>query len=84
MHQCDDPDALDIIYSCNHYMRLEYERKIRPWYFVCRAGISVASIQYNSDISVCLDIERRSELICGNIRKDNFYQICMLDMVKAD
>lgn len=74
-HQSDDPDALDIIYSCNHYMGLEYERKIRPWYFACRAGTSVASIQYNGNISACLDIERRPELTYGNIRNDNFYQI---------
>lgn len=72
-HQSDDLEALDIIYSCNHYMGLEYERKIRPWYFSCRAGISIASIQYNGNISACLDIERRPELTYGNIREDNLY-----------
>lgn len=72
-NQSNEPDALDIIYSCNHYMGLDYERKIRPWYYSCRAGVSVASIQYNGDISACLDIERRPDLTYGNIRKDNLY-----------
>ncbi len=74
-HQSDDPNALDVIYSCNHYLGLEYERKLRPWYFICRAGISVASIQYNGNISACLDIERRPELNYGNIRTDNLYHV---------
>lgn len=74
-HQSNDPEDLDLIYSCNHYMGLKYERKIRPWYFVCRAGISVASIQYDGSISACLDIERRPELTYGNIRTDNLYQV---------
>ena len=53
----------------------ELERKTRPWYFFCRAGLQVASIQYNGDISACLDIERRPELIFGNIREDNLLDI---------
>lgn len=85
-HQSNDPEALDIIYSCNHYMGLGYERKIRPWYFSCRAGISVASIQYNGNISACLDIERRPDLTYGNIRTDNLYHnwITKFDIFRKD
>lgn len=72
-HQ-DDPD-MQVIYSCNHYLGLDVERKVRPWYYMCRAGLSVASIQYNGDISACLDIERRPDLIFGNIRQDDFDQV---------
>lgn len=68
----DDPD-LNIIFGCNYYVGLEYERKVRPWYFQCQAGTSVASIQYNGDITACLDIERRPELVFGNVLKDNLY-----------
>lgn len=71
-HQ-ENPE-MEVIYSCNHYVGLSYERKIRPWYFQCRAGVSVASIQYNGDISACLDIERRPELTYGNIRERDFYE----------
>ncbi|MGN0342374.1 MAG: radical SAM protein [Roseburia sp.] len=71
-HQEDD---MELLYSCNHYLGLELERKTRPWYFFCRAGLHVASIQYNGDISACLDVERRPELTFGNIRKDNLLDI---------
>lgn len=62
-------DEMEILYSCNHYLGLELERKTRPWYYFCRAGLQVASIQYNGDISACLDIERRPELTYGNVRE---------------
>jgi len=68
-------DEIEILYSCNHYVGLDMERKIRPWYYFCRAGLEVASIQYNGDISACLDIERRDELVFGNVREDDFYTI---------
>jgi len=74
-NQSNEPDALDIIYSCNHYMGLDYERKLRTWYYACRAGLSIASIQYNGDITACLDIERRPELVFGNVREHRFYDI---------
>lgn len=74
-NQSDDPNALEIIYSCNHYLGIEFERRMRSWYFLCGAGIKVASIQYNGNISACLDIERRSDLTFGNIRKDRFYHV---------
>lgn len=66
---------IDVIYSCNHYLGLEFERKVRSWYYLCCAGIKVAGIQYNGDIGACLDIQRDSSLVFGNIRKDNFYDV---------
>lgn len=72
-HQ-NDPD-MSIIYSCNHYLGLDYERKVRPWYFNCQAGTCVASIQHNGDISACLDIERRPELVFGNVKTHNLYDV---------
>ncbi|MCR5272754.1 MAG: radical SAM protein [Lachnospiraceae bacterium] len=70
-----DDANMDVIYSCNHYLGLPNERKVRPWYFFCRAGIQVASIQYNGDICACLDIERRPEFNYGNIKKDRIYDV---------
>ena len=64
-----------MLYSCNHYLGLDYEHEVRDWYYACRAGVQVASIQYNGDISACLDIERRPELVFGNIRKDNLLNV---------
>lgn len=70
----DDKD-FNVIYSCNHYLGLNYERKTRPWYFMCNAGIKVAGIQYNGNIGACLDIQRDPRLTFGNIRTDNFYDV---------
>lgn len=62
-------------YGCSHYLGGEYEHEIRDWYFLCAAGLYVASITTNGDIIACLDIERRPELIQGNILKDRFKDV---------
>ena len=66
---------LNVSYGCSHYLGDEYENKVRGWNFICLAGTQVASIMYNGDIGACLDIERRPELIQGNIKKDDFKYI---------
>lgn len=66
---------MQVQYGCTHYLGLEYEREVRQWYFLCNAGIYTASIAYNGDIISCLDVERRPELVQGNIRKDCFKDI---------
>ncbi len=68
------PD-LDVTYGCSHYLTLEYEHELRDNYFLCGSGIYVASILCNGDIYSCLDIERRSELIQGNISNDRFSDV---------
>lgn len=64
-----------VVYGCSHYLGLDYEHEIRDWYFMCLAGIGVASICCNGDIVSCLDIERRPEFIQGNIKTDRFKDI---------
>ncbi len=66
---------MDVSYGCSHYLGVELEREIRPWYFLCNAGVYVASVMHNGDIGACLDIERRQEVIFGNIRKDRFKDV---------
>ncbi|MCD8023756.1 MAG: radical SAM protein [Lachnospiraceae bacterium] len=66
---------IDVNYGCSHYLTLEYERMVRPYSFTCIAGLQVASIACNGDILACLDIERRPELVQGNIREDDFWQV---------
>ena len=66
-----------VCYGCSHYLGLEYEREVRDWYFLCNAGIYTASIAANGDILACLDIERRPELVQGNILKDDFTDVWM-------
>lgn len=64
-----------VMYGCSHYLGLDYEREVRDWYFLCNAGIYTASIMANGDIGACLDIERRSETIQGNILLDDFTKV---------
>lgn len=62
-------------YGCTHYLGLEYEVEVREWYWLCNAGVYTASIMANGDIAACLDIERRPELIQGNIKKDRLRDV---------
>ncbi len=68
-------NEIPVTYGCSHFLGLEYEREVRDWYFLCNAGIYTASIMANGDIGACLDIDRRPELIYGNILKDNFKEV---------
>ncbi len=61
-----------VTYGCSHYLGTDYEREVRDWYFLCNAGIYTASITASGDMVACLDIERRPELIQGNILNDDF------------
>ncbi len=64
-----------VTYGCTHFLGLDYEREVRDWYFLCNAGIYVASVMANGDIGACLDIERRPETIQGNILRDDFTDV---------
>ena len=72
-HRFDD--KMEVTYGCSHYLGVDMEREVRKWYFLCNAGVYTASIMYNGDIGACLDIERRPELVQGNIRKDNLKEV---------
>lgn len=66
---------MEVCYGCSHFLGLEAEREVRKWYFLCNAGVYTASVMFSGDITACLDIERRPELIQGNIRKDRFLDV---------
>lgn len=66
---------MQVSYGCAHYLGPEVEREVRKWYFLCNAGVYTASIMYNGDIGACLDIERRPELVQGNIRNNRFKDV---------
>lgn len=71
----DPENAMEVSTSCSHFLGLEYEREVRDFYFQCGAGTRVASIMANGDIGACLDIERRPELIQGNVYRDDFMTV---------
>lgn len=66
--------SIEVTYGCSHYLGVPYEREVRDFYFLCVAGIMNASILCNGDIYGCMDIERRSELVEGNIYTDSFVE----------
>lgn len=63
--------SLDVTFGCSHYLTELFEREVRDWYYFCGAGTYIASVLCNGDIYPCLDIERRPELIQGNIYRDS-------------
>ncbi len=65
----------DITYGCSHFLGMKYEKEVRNHMFFCIAGFITASILYNGDIYVCPSVERRKELIQGNIRTDDFVDV---------
>ena len=66
---------MNVTFGCSHYLGVEDERMARDHYFLCAAGILTASIRSNGDICACLDIEKRPELVEGNIRRDDFMDV---------
>ena len=66
---------LPVTYSCCHYLGEKYEAEVRDWYFLCNAGVYVAGVTSNGDISACLDIPRSERTIQGNILKDSFTDV---------
>lgn len=71
----DQSNNMEVTYGCSHFVTFDFEREIRDYYFQCGAGTFVASIMANGDIGACLDIERRKDLIQGNVRRDDFIDI---------
>ena len=66
---------LPVEYGCCHYLGPEYEAEVRDWYFLCNAGIYVASIMENGDVGACLDIPRNATSIQGNVLRQSFTDI---------
>lgn len=67
--------GMEVTFGCSHYLGIENERMVRDHYFLCGAGILVASVRSNGDICACLDIENRKDLVQGNIRSDDFMEV---------
>ena len=68
-------EGYPLTYGCSHFLGTGYERQVREFYFPCTAEIYTASIASNGDILACLDIERRPELVQGNILTDSLKDV---------
>ncbi len=71
----DSKNPMEVTYGCSHFVTYDYENEIRDYYFQCGAGTIVASVMANGNIGACLDIERREDLVQGNIFQDDFINI---------
>lgn len=65
----------DVTYGCTHFVGMKYEKEVRNHMFFCVTGFTTGSILYNGDIYVCPSVERRKELVQGNIRTDDFIDV---------
>ena len=59
-------------YGCEGFLG-NYEGEVRDNFFICRAGINIASILADGSISACPNL--RENFIQGNIYHDNFREI---------
>ena len=71
----DPACPMEVTYGCSHYLGAAAERMVRDRYFLCGAGIHVASVRANGDICACLDVANLPELVQGNIHRDSFRQV---------
>ena len=65
-------NSIDLKFSCEAYTG-KYEESIRDSYFFCRAGINIASVLINGDISACPNINR--SFAQGNIYQNNLLEV---------
>ena len=61
-----------VSYSCEGFLG-RYENDVRDNFYSCEAGVSVASVMSNGDISACPGI--RAVFSQGNIYKDDFWEV---------
>jgi radical SAM enzyme (rSAM/lipoprotein system) len=65
-------NKISLNYGCEGFLG-NYEREVRDNFFICRAGINVASVLADGSISACPNL--RENFIQGNIYKDNFAEV---------
>lgn len=65
--------GLDLNFSCEGYLPIEKDMKVRHEPFFCRAGISIASILADGTITGCNN--NGPEYYQGNLNKDNFKEV---------
>lgn len=63
---------IDLSYACEGFLG-DYEGLVRGYHFSCHAGLTVASVLSNGDVSGCLSI--RSHYTQGNIFTDGFWNV---------
>jgi radical SAM protein with 4Fe4S-binding SPASM domain len=65
--------TMTVTYGDEGYLGAFYEKEVRNHFFACMAGLRIASILANGDISGCPNIPRN--LVQGNIRTERFRNV---------
>lgn len=63
---------IDLGYACEGFLG-GYETEVRDHFYMCNAGVTVASIRVNGDISGCTSV--RGNYAQGNIYRDSFWDV---------
>ena len=63
---------INLSYACEGFLG-GYEALVRDHFYMCAAGVNVASIRVNGDISGCTSV--RANYTQGNIYKDSFWDV---------
>lgn len=69
----DYSHKIHLNYSCEGYLGA-YELKVRDYFFFCRAGINIASVMCDGNVTGCLSV-RAKDFIQGNIYQQSFPDI---------
>ena len=63
---------INVSYACEGFLG-GYETEVRDHFYRCEAGVSIASVRVNGDISGCGSV--RGNYTQGNIYRDSFWQV---------
>lgn len=63
---------IELNYACEGFLG-GYETEVRDHFYMCNAGVTVASIRVNGDISGCTSV--RGNYTQGNIYHDSFWDV---------
>lgn len=66
-------DKIHLNYSCEGWLG-DYELKVRDYFFFCRAGVNIASVMCDGNVTGCLSV-RAKDFIQGNIYERSFSDI---------
>lgn len=72
IEQCRKEGRVKASYGCEGFLA-GYEMRVRTNPFECHAGVGIASIRVNGDISGCTSV--RANFTQGNIYEDNFWDV---------
>jgi len=68
-----DPGPMPVTFEESGFLGLEYEGRVRDYYFHCPAGIEIGSVLHDGAISACPSLPR--SLVQGNVRDDRFSDV---------